>query len=146
MFPISKSTFLQYQICPKDTWLRLHKPDLVKTFTLTEFEKLLLEQGNEVEACARQLYPGAVLVSATGDAAVDETRRLLADGADALFQATFLADGFIAKCDLLKRAATPGTWDLLEIKGTNSKKEGSEDRDHISDLTFQKHGFGACRR
>ena len=26
----------------------------------------------------------------------------------------------------------------VEIKGTNSKKEGSEDRDHISDLTFQK--------
>jgi hypothetical protein len=31
------------------------------------------------------------------------------------------------------------TWDLFEIKGTNSKKEGNEDRDHISDLTFQKH-------
>ena len=72
MAPISKSTFLQYQICPKDTWLRLHKPELVKTFTLTEFEKHLLEQGNEVEACARQLYPGAVLVSATGDAAVED--------------------------------------------------------------------------
>ena len=139
MLPISKSTFLQYQICPKDTWLRLHKPELVDTFTVTEFEKHLLEQGNEVEACARQLYPHSVLVSATGDAAVDETRRLLADGVDAIFQATFLADGFFAKCDVLKRGATPGTWDLFEIKGTNSKKEGSEDRDHISDLTFQKH-------
>jgi hypothetical protein len=50
MLPISKSTFLQFQICPKDTWLRLHKPELVETFTLTEFEKHLLEQGNEVEA------------------------------------------------------------------------------------------------
>jgi hypothetical protein len=30
-----------------------------------------------------------------------------------------------------------GTWDIYEIKGTNAKKEGSEDRDHISDLTFQ---------
>ena len=61
MLPISKSTFLQFQFCPKDTWLRLHKPGLVETFTLTEFEKHLLEQGNEVEACARQLFPGAVL-------------------------------------------------------------------------------------
>ena len=61
MLPISKSTFLQFQICPKDTWLRLHKPELVETFTLTEFEKHLLEQGNEVEACARQLFPGALL-------------------------------------------------------------------------------------
>ena len=139
MAPISKSTFLQYQICPKDTWLRLHKPEVVDTFTLTEFEKHLLEQGNEVEMCARQLFPGAVLVSATGDAAVEETRRLMAGDIDAIFQAPFLADGFFIKCDVLKRGAAPGTWDVFEIKGTNSMKEGSEDRDHISDLTFQKH-------
>ena len=139
MLPISKSTFLQYQICPKDTWLRLHKPELVESFTLTEFDKHLMEQGNEVETHARQLFSGAVLVSATGDDAVEETRRLMAGGTDAIFQATFLADGLFAKCDVLKRGAMPGTWDLFEIKGTNSKKEGNEDRDHISDLTFQKH-------
>src|ERR1035437_7288371 len=139
MLPISKSTFLQFQICPKDTWLRLHKPELVETFLLTEFEKHLLEQGNDVEACARQLFPGAVLVTATGDEALEETRRLMATGTDAIFQATFLADGFFTKCDVLKPGAAPGSWDIFEIKGTNSKKEGSEDRDHISDLTFQKH-------
>ena len=139
MLPISKSTFLQFQICPKDTWLRLHKPELVETFTLTEFEKHLLEEGNEVEACARQLFPGAVLVSATGDEAVEETRRLMADDTETIFQATFLADGFYTKCDVLKPGEAPGTWDIFEIKGTNSKKEGSEDRDHISDLAFQKH-------
>ena len=139
MSPISKSTFLQFQICPKDTWLRLHKPDLVETFTPTEFEKHLMEQGNEVEICARQLFPNAILVTATGDEAVHETRRLMADGTETIFQATFLADGFFTKCDVIRRGATPGSWDVFEIKGTNSKKEGSEDRDHISDLTFQKH-------
>jgi hypothetical protein len=139
MLPISKTTFLQFQICPKDTWLRLHKPELVEAFTFTEFEKLLLEQSNEVETYARQFFPGAVLVTATGDGAIEETLRLMADGTDAIFQATFLADGFFAKCDVLKHGATAGSWDAYEIKGTNSKKEGSEDRDHISDLTFQKH-------
>jgi hypothetical protein len=103
MLPISKSTFLQYQICPKDTWLRLHKPEFVESFTLTEFDKHLLEQGNEVEAEARKLFPDAVLVSATGDDAVEETRHLMAGDTDAIFQATFLADGFFAKCDVLKR-------------------------------------------
>ena len=29
------------------------------------------------------------------------------------------------------------SWDIYEIKGNNSKKDGSEDRDHISDLAFQ---------
>jgi uncharacterized protein DUF2779 len=139
MLLISKSTFLQYQICPKDTWLRLHKPELVEDFRLTEFDKHLLEQGNEVEAEARKLFPDAVLVSATGDQALEETCRLMASDTDAIFQATFLADGFFTKCDVIKRGAMPGTWDLFEIKGTNSKKEGNEDRDHISDLAFQKH-------
>jgi hypothetical protein len=138
MLPISKSTFLQFQICPKDTWLRLHKPELVEQFVLTEFEKHLLEQGNEVEVYARQRFPNGVLVTATADEATDETRRLMANGTDAIFQATFLADGFFIKCDVLKRGTTPGSWDVFEIKGTNSKKEGSEDRDHISDLAFQK--------
>ena len=32
-----------------------------------------------------------------------------------------------------------GEWDIFEIKGTNSLKEGNEDRDHISDLAFQRH-------
>lgn len=138
MPPISKTAFLQFQICPKDTWLRLHKPELVETFALTEFEKHLLEQGNEVEEKARQLFTNGFLITATGDNALDETRRFMASGTEAIFQATFLADGFFTKCDVIKPGAAPGTWDIFEIKGTNSKKEGSEDRDHISDLTFQK--------
>jgi len=138
MIPISKSTFLNFQICPKDTWLRLHRPDFVEKFALTDFDRQIMEQGNEVEAIARQLFPGAVLVLSTGDEALAETKRLMDAGTEAIFQATFLADGFFAKCDVLKRAATPNMWDVYEIKGTNSRKEGNEDRDHISDLAFQK--------
>lgn len=135
MPPISKSTFLQFQMCPKDTWLKLHRPDLAAQFTPTEFELHLMEQGNEVEAVARQLWPDAILVTATGEEAVRETERLMAAGATT-FQATFVAEGFLAKCDVLVPAAEGG-WDIYEIKGTNSKKEGNEDRDHISDLAFQ---------
>ncbi len=137
MVPISKSTFLQFQICPKDTWLRLHRPDFAEKFSLTDFDRQIMEQGNEVEVYARQLFPDAVLVSSTGDEAVAETKRLMDAGTETIFQATFLADGFYAKCDVLKRGAAQGTWDVFEIKGTNSRKEGNEDRDHISDLAFQ---------
>lgn len=139
MLPISKTTFLQFQICPKDTWLRQHKPELLEKFVLTEFEKHLFEQGNEVEEQARQLFPNGVLVTATDDEAVEETRRLMAEGTETIFQATFIADGFYTKCDVLRPSVERGSWDIFEIKGTNSKKEGSEDRDHISDLAFQKH-------
>jgi hypothetical protein len=135
---ISKSTFLEFQMCPKNTWLKLHKPELLHKFRLSEFELHLVEQGNEVEAFARNLWPGGVLVALGGEEGCRETERLMLSNVPAIFQATFVADGFIAKCDVLVPGADAGTWDMYEIKGTNSKKEGSEDRDHISDLTFQR--------
>ena len=46
---ISKTTFLEFQLCPKNTWLKLHRPDLLQQFKLSEFELHLVEQGNEVE-------------------------------------------------------------------------------------------------
>lgn len=138
MVSISKSTFLHFQVCPKDTWLRLHRADFVEKFAPTDFDKHLMEEGNEVEVHARQLFAGGVMVSATGDAALEQTRQLMDADTSAILQATFLADGFYTKCDVLKPSAEAGSWDIYEIKGTNSRKEGSEDRDHISDLAFQK--------
>jgi hypothetical protein len=52
---ISKTTFQHCMQCPKDAWLKLHRPDLKGTFTPSEFELHLMEQGNEVESCARNL-------------------------------------------------------------------------------------------
>ena len=54
---ISKTTFLEFQMCPKNTWLKLHRPELLHQFSLSEFELHLVEQGNEVEAFARNLWP-----------------------------------------------------------------------------------------
>jgi hypothetical protein len=133
---ISKTTFLEFEMCPKNTWLKLHRPELLHQFKLSEFELHLVEQGNEVEAFARNLWPGGVLVSLGGEEGCRETERLMSSGVPAIFQATFAVDGFITKCDVLVPGVA-GTWDIYEIKGTNSKKEGNEDRDHISDLTFQ---------
>jgi hypothetical protein len=51
---ISKTTFLQFQMCPKDTWLKLHKPKLADQFEPTQFELHLMEHGGDVEAMARK--------------------------------------------------------------------------------------------
>lgn len=136
---ISKTTFLEFQVCPRDTWLKLHRPELVEQFTPTAFELHLMEEGNEIERVARGLWPGGVLVSETGDEACRVTAELIAVKTPAIFQATFVVEGVIAKCDVLAFNAATEAWDLYEIKGTNDKKEGSEDRDHISDLAFQKN-------
>jgi hypothetical protein len=93
---ISKTTFLNFLYCPKNAWLKIHKPELFEKFELSEFEKHLMEQGNEVESCARNLFPGGVEVVSTGEDACNETVRLMASKISSIFQATFIVDGFIA--------------------------------------------------
>ncbi len=134
---ISKTTFLEYLYCPKNTWLKLHKPELLEQFTLSEFELNLVEQGNEVEAYARNLFPGGVEVISSGDAACRETTQYMVSKVPAIFQATFIIDGFIIKADVLAWNKQKQCWDLYEIKGTNSLKEDSKERDHIDDVVFQ---------
>lgn len=134
---ISKTTFLEFLMCPKNIWLKIHKPELMKLFELSSFELQLVEQGNEVEEHARNLFPGGVTVVETGDEAVAETERFMLSEVPAIFQATFVTDGFIAKNDVLEYDKASKSWNLCEIKGTNSIKEDGGDRDHVDDLTFQ---------
>ena len=98
----------------------------------------LLEQGNEVEAKARKLFPHAIQITSTEDSAVEDTKKLMTTKTPTIFQATFFVDGFIAKNDMLSYDSTNGKWDLCEVKGTNAIKEDSAgNRDHIDDLAFQ---------
>jgi hypothetical protein len=134
---VSKTTFLEFLLCPKNIWLKLHQPELMELFALSPFELQLVEQGNEVEAYARNLFPGGVAVVATGDEAVRETERLMLSEVPAIFQGTFVVDGFITKVDVLGYDREHKRWDIYEIKGTNSIKEEGADRSHIDDLAFQ---------
>lgn len=136
---ISKTVFLDYVFCPKNTWLKLHKPELLEQFELSAFEQNLMEQGNEVEAEARKLsiFDGGVEVLERGEEAVEKTRELMEERTVTIFQATFIEDGFIARNDALVWNEKESCWDLYEIKGTNSLKEGGTDHNHIDDLTFQ---------
>lgn len=125
-------------MCPKNTWLKLHKRELLDQFSLSPFELQLVEQGNEVESCARNLFPGGVQVVETGDEAVHETERLMLSKVSTIFQATFVTDGFIAKVDALEYDAEKDCWNICEVKGANSIRENGGDRDHIDDLAFQR--------
>ncbi|PIY58297.1 MAG: hypothetical protein COY98_02665 [Candidatus Yonathbacteria bacterium CG_4_10_14_0_8_um_filter_43_17] len=136
---ISKTVFLDYVFCSKNTWLKLNKPQLLQEFELSAFEQNLMEQGNEVEAEAHKLsiFSGGIEVLEKGEEAVEKTRELMDSRTLAIFQATFIEDGFIARNDALVWNEKESCWDLYEIKGTNSLKEGGTDHNHIDDLTFQ---------
>jgi hypothetical protein len=136
---ISKTNFVAYTQCPKNLWLKLHKPELFEKFTLSSFEQHLMEQGNEVESCARnlKLFDGGTEVSSSGENACHDTARLMTEKVPTIFQATFIADGFLARNDMLSYDEFSESWNLYEVKGTNSLKEDESDRDHVNDVAFQ---------
>ncbi len=135
---ISKSKFLQYLECPKDTWFLLHMPNLPE-FEVSTSEQGIMDQGNVVEEYAKKLkiFAGYIEVEKRGREADEEIRKLLSQKVPAIYQPTFVADGFVIRCDFLVWNNNERKWDLYEVKGTNSKKDEGGPRDHISDIAFQ---------
>ncbi len=134
---ISKTNFLDYLFCAKNLWLKLHKPELLEQFTLSDYEQRLADEGNEVEAYAHGLFPGGVEVTQFGEAGSAETAKLLSAKVPAIFQATFVTDGFMARSDVLQYDSATDSWHLYEVKGTSSVHETGNDRNHLDDLAFQ---------
>jgi hypothetical protein len=135
--PLSKTAFLDFLFCPKNLWLKLHKPELLDQFALSEYEQHLAEEGKEVEAYARNLFPSGIKIKAHGDEACRETKKLLAAKVPAIFQATFIIDGFLARNDVLAFDAKTNSWHLYEVKGTSAVHESGGERNHLDDLAFQ---------
>lgn len=136
---ISKSRFLEYLVCPKDAWFRLHMPEL-EEFKLSETDINVMNQGNIAEGYAAKLkiFSGFIEVKNFGVEAKEEVDSLITKKTPVIYQPTFVADGFIIRCDFLVLNKKTDKYDLYEVKGVNSLKENDKQpRDHISDLSFQ---------
>ncbi|HEX7724472.1 MAG TPA: DUF2779 domain-containing protein [Candidatus Paceibacterota bacterium] len=135
---VSKTDYLLYRECPKNTWLKLHKPDVYYRGELSAFELSIIETGNEVEAEARKLFPTGILIEGRDEAARERTADLIAeaqknDAAASLFQPVFLRDRFLAAVDVLTYDPAKKSWTIYEIKASNAIKE----KLHLYDLAFQ---------
>lgn len=138
MRPISKTDYLTYLECPKNAWIKIHKREVYEQFPLSEFEKSIIDTGNEVEEYARKLFASGVLIEGRDSLSQEKTKELIAgQKTQAIFQPVFLADGFLAAADILKYDSARGTWDIYEVKASNSIKESGE-RNHVDDLAFQR--------
>ncbi len=135
---ISKSRFLEYRACPKDAWFRFYMPEL-EEFKVSISEQGRMDQGNIAEEYAKKLkvFSGFVEIKTRGFDSQKEIDLLMSQKVSAIYQPTFIADGFIIRCDMLVWNVKNEKWDLYEIKATNSIKNDDNPRDHISDLSFQ---------
>jgi predicted RecB family nuclease len=95
----------------------------------------ILQRGTRVGELARSHVPGGVLIDLPYNAYAERfarTNDALQNGAPAIYEASFQADGVFTAVDILKREDRG--FRLIEVKSTTSVKEH-----HIPDVAVQAH-------
>src|SRR4051794_12212436 len=101
MAHISKTDYLLWRQCPKNAWLKIHKPHVYYAAEMTDFERSLLDAGIEVEIAARGLFPDGKLMPSP--AALGRTSaEFLGTNRQTLFQTVFENNGMLAAVDVLE--------------------------------------------
>lgn len=132
MITVSKTDYILYRECAKNVWYKIHKPEIWNESELSEFEKAIIETGNEVELVARKLFPAGFLIEGRGTQAQKETQVLLTEKTKVLFQPIFVKDNFLAAVDILE-LQDDGSYNIYEVKSTTDV----DAKKHYHDLAFQ---------
>jgi hypothetical protein len=136
---LSKSRFTSGLQCHKKLWWEVHErdaPELQPDKVLQD----LFDQGRQVGEAARARYPGGVLIDlphTAGAERVAATQKALDEGAPAVFEATFIADGTFVAIDVLEKHGDG--YRLTEVKSSTSQKD-----EHIPDVAIQARVAAAC--
>lgn len=132
---LTKTDFLIYRDCAHNAWLKLHRPEVYFSSPPSAFDEALMETGNEVDALARELFPGGVLIE-RGDVAT--TRRLIAEHVPVLYQPVIETERFSAACDMLVWNKALAGYDLYEVKASNGiEHDRAKGALYTSDIAFQ---------
>lgn len=137
---ISKTDYIIYRECPKNAWYKIHRPDVYYASELSEFEKTIIETGNEVELVARKLFPGGVLVEGRGEDAQKATQDLIDKKQEVIFQPVFSKDGYLAATDILQYDKATDSYSIYEVKASSEVKADV----HPFDLAFQVNLLRSC--
>ena len=131
---LTKTKILAGIQCHKRLWLHEKQPSAnggPRPLSCGEWR--IIRQGGEVEEMARKRFPnGRRVASQDNDAALEETRKLMAEGEECLFQAVFSSDDVLVRCDILRKRGD--AWDIVEVKSSTRVKD-----EHIDDLAVQWH-------
>ncbi len=130
---LSKSRLKRGLQCDKSLFFTLYRKDLEPK--IDPATQLNFDEGNEVGERARTLYATGLLIDKKPwerEESAQDTNQAIQDGANTIFEASFLAGGLFARIDILTRASKLVGWQVIEVKKSAKLKE-----DHIEDLALQ---------
>ncbi|MCC6169849.1 MAG: DUF2779 domain-containing protein [Caldilineaceae bacterium] len=128
---LTKSKYLSGLQCVKRLWLEEHAPQHLATGGATQEVSRL--QGVQIGRLARARYSGGVLIGGAGLEAVRHTQAALYNGATCLFEAAFVYDDILVRCDILRKLPG-GRWELIEVKSTTEIRPH-----HLHDAAVQTY-------
>lgn len=136
MFKISKSDYVLGVKCPNAIWFKK-----LRKYIAQEMDTAVLERGTEIGELAQDKFPNGVLITEKPweSGATKHTQDAIQAGVPYIYEATLTtATGEYCAVDIL-RNNNDGTWDIIEVKSTNSPHDY-----HYLDVSFQKYVFTQC--
>lgn len=117
---LRKDLFLIGRECQPRAWHASRRRDAVAR---TPADLLRIEEGIEIGRLAREWVQGGVLIDARDvTEAAERTRAALVDPrVETIYEATFVADGAVARADILRREGDG--WNLMEVKSSLNDKD-----------------------
>ncbi|HIP03013.1 MAG TPA: DUF2779 domain-containing protein [Campylobacterales bacterium] len=136
---LSKSLYTRAIQCPKSLWIKKYKPEVL--IPPDASAQIVFDTGNAVGELACELFPHGVEVEFNRDYAqmVETTARLLEEGVQNIYEATFVYDGILVMVDVL-HVEEDGFVSLYEVKSSTAVKEI-----YLHDVSIQYyvlHGLG----
>jgi hypothetical protein len=135
---LSKSQFIRGQQCYKSLWLYKHRPELRTPPDAAQ--QAVFDMGTEVGEFAQQLFPGGETIEYEGSTfkqKIQQTKELMARGAETIYEATFQFSDILVMADILHRE-TEG-WELYEVKASSGVKDV-----YIRDVSVQYYVLKNC--
>lgn len=135
---ISKSKYLSGLQCHKLLWHAYNAKHLIAEPDAQQ--QAVFDQGHQVGALARQLFPGGIEVGQ----GIEDFDAILAASTQAvkqrrpLYETAFAFNGGYARADILNPVAGDA-WELIEVKSTASVKDI-----HLHDLAFQAYVYSGA--
>ena len=142
---LTKSKYLNGQQCHKRLWYEENQRDKKPETSLSQQRRF--DQGKEVGVFARDCFPGGVLIDATASRhAVKQTEAAIKRGDTCIFEATFIFNNVLVKCDILEKDAD--SWRIVEVKMStvNQTVKASKivKEEYLHDLALQKYVLTGC--
>ena len=135
---LSKSQYIRGLQCHKSLWLYKHKREVI-TPTSPQ-QEFIFANGHRVGKLAQDLFPGGVEIEhdpQNFDGMMGQTRALIDQGANVIYEATFKSHNVLIMADILVRNGE--TWDLYEVKASTGVKPQHKPDAAIQWYVIQDH-------